>query len=128
MPTVVFSHPVIGTIGYTEDQAKAKYGEANIKVYNSSFVNLWYGPYYKGGVGDKPITKYKLIVAGPEERVVGLHCIGMTFYFIVLSLLVNQGWLLTRFFKVLELPSKWEQPKQISITVLRSIPLQRKNL
>lgn len=76
VPTVVFSHPVIGTIGFTEEEAKAKYGEANIKVYNSSFVNLWYGSYYGGGVGDKPMTRYKLVCEGPHERVIGLHCIG----------------------------------------------------
>ena len=41
VPTVVFSHPTIGTIGLTEKEAAAQYGEDGIKVYNSSFVNLW---------------------------------------------------------------------------------------
>jgi glutathione reductase (NADPH) len=77
VPTVVFSHPVIGTIGMTEEEARAKYGNDNIKVYNSTFVNLWYGPFYGGGVGDKPQTKYKLVCLLPTERVIGLHCIGM---------------------------------------------------
>lgn len=77
VPTVVFSHPVIGTIGYTEAEAKKEFGEANIKIYNSSFVNLWYGPFYGGGVGDKPMTRYKLVCQGPTEKVIGLHCIGM---------------------------------------------------
>ena len=44
VPTVVFSHPTIGTIGLTEAEALEKYGEANIKVWTSTFVNLWYGP------------------------------------------------------------------------------------
>lgn len=76
VPTVVFSHPVIGTIGETEAEARAKYGDANIKVYNSSFVNLWYGSYYGGGPGDKPMTRYKLVCLLPTEKIVGLHCFG----------------------------------------------------
>ena len=75
--TVVFSHPVIGTIGLTEDEAVSKYGLENLKIYNSTFVNLWYGPFYNGGVGDKPYTKYKLITLLPNEKVIGLHSIGM---------------------------------------------------
>ena len=42
VPTVVFSHPVIGTIGLTEEEAKEQYGAEKLKIYNSSFVNLWY--------------------------------------------------------------------------------------
>ena len=34
--TVVFSHPPIGSIGYTEEQAIKEFGEENIKVYKSS--------------------------------------------------------------------------------------------
>ena len=34
--TVVFSHPVIGSVGLTEEKAIAKYGAENIKVYKSS--------------------------------------------------------------------------------------------
>jgi glutathione reductase (NADPH) len=81
VPTVVFSHPVIGTIGYTEEAARKEFGD-KIKVYNSTFVNLWYGPYYKGEQkGEKPnekkpVTKYKLICLGDEEKVIGLHAIG----------------------------------------------------
>ncbi len=78
VPTVVFSHPVIGTIGYTEAAAIEKFGQDSIKVYNSSFVNLYYGSFYNGGVGEKPMSKFKLVCHGPEERVIGLHCIGMS--------------------------------------------------
>lgn len=77
VPTVVFSHPVIGTCGYTEAEAIEKFGAENLKIYNSSFVNLHYGIFYDGGPGDKPISKIKLICEGPKERVVGLHLIGM---------------------------------------------------
>ena len=77
VPTVVFSHPVIGTCGLTEQEAEKEYGQENLKIYTSGFVNLWYGPYFEGGPGDKPISKYKLICEGPTQRVVGLHMIGM---------------------------------------------------
>lgn len=76
VPTVVFSHPVIGTIGLTEQQAREKYQESDLKIYTSDFVNLYYGTFFGGNAGDKPITKYKVICQGPEEKVIGLHLIG----------------------------------------------------
>ncbi|MGL5769108.1 MAG: glutathione-disulfide reductase, partial [Plesiomonas shigelloides] len=41
VPTVVFSHPPIGTVGLTEPQAIEQYGEANVKVYTSSFTAMY---------------------------------------------------------------------------------------
>jgi glutathione reductase (NADPH) len=76
VPTVVFSHPTIGTIGLTEKQAIAKYGAANVKVYKSKFSNLYYGV-WQVDQEQKPKTAMKLICAGEEELVVGLHVIGM---------------------------------------------------
>mmetsp|Transcript_43035 Transcript_43035/g.104089 ORF Transcript_43035/g.104089 Transcript_43035/m.104089 type:complete len:510 (-) Transcript_43035:153-1682(-) len=76
VPTVVFSHPTIGTCGLTEAQAVAKYGQDNIKVYKSKFPNLYYGIFQMESA-DKPKTFMKLICAGKEELVVGLHIIGM---------------------------------------------------
>ena len=76
VPTVVFSHPPMGTIGLTEQQAVEKYGVDNIKVYNSKFANLYYGP-WQVEADDKPKTAMKLICAGKEELVVGLHVIGI---------------------------------------------------
>jgi glutathione reductase (NADPH) len=70
--TVVFSHPVIGTVGLTEDEAIAKYGEDNITVYKSQFTAL-----YQAITEDhRDPTRMKLICAGSEEKVVGLHSIG----------------------------------------------------
>jgi pyruvate/2-oxoglutarate dehydrogenase complex dihydrolipoamide dehydrogenase (E3) component len=65
-----------GTCGLTEDAAVAKYGADNLKIYTSTFVNLWYGSYFAGAAGAKPMTKYKLICLLPDEKVIGLHCIG----------------------------------------------------
>ncbi|GMI56448.1 hypothetical protein ScalyP_jg4493 [Parmales sp. scaly parma] len=76
VPTVVFSHPPIGTIGLTEKQAREKYSEEEIKVYTSKFANLFYG-IFDCEYDDKPVTAMKMICAGQDEKVVGLHCIGM---------------------------------------------------
>ena len=70
IPTVVFSHPPIGTVGLTETQARAVYGET-VGVYTSAFVPMYYALGEKKGR-----TRMKLIVAGKEERVVGCHVIG----------------------------------------------------
>ena len=70
IPTVIFSHPTIGTIGMTEDEARAEYGD-DIKVYTSAFT----GMYYALGE-DKQRSVMKLITTGDEERVIGCHVIG----------------------------------------------------
>ncbi len=70
IPTVIFSHPTIGTIGMTEDEARAQY-EDDVKVYSSGFT----GMYYALGTNKKR-SVMKLITAGDEERVVGCHVIG----------------------------------------------------
>ncbi|XP_033637722.1 glutathione reductase, mitochondrial-like [Asterias rubens] len=72
IPTVVFSHPPIGTIGLTQAEAEAKYGKDNLKIYQSSFNNMYFAMTQR-----KEKTKMKLICAGPEEKVVGLHMQGM---------------------------------------------------
>ncbi|GLS84995.1 glutathione-disulfide reductase [Paraferrimonas haliotis] len=71
VPTVVFSHPAIGTMGLTEPQAVEQYGEDNIKVYNSSFAAM-----YNAVTAHRQLTRMKLICAGPDEKVVGIHGIG----------------------------------------------------
>lgn len=74
IPTVVFSHPTIGTVGLTEPEARKKYGDANIKIYKSSFRALYFSMLPEE---HKEPSVYKLIVTGPEERVVGIHIIGL---------------------------------------------------
>lgn len=75
VPTVVFSHPTIGTIGLTEQQAIEKYGVGSVRVYKSKFANMYYGPWQVDN-DDKPKTAMKLVCAGTNELVVGLHVIG----------------------------------------------------
>ena len=70
IPTVIFGHPPIGTIGLTEAEARAQYG-STVKVYLSAFV-----PMYHALTARKPRTHMKLVCAGPKQKVVGLHVIG----------------------------------------------------
>ena len=70
IPTVVFSHPPIGTVGLTETEARDLYGD-DVKVYTTRFTNMRFGI-----TQHKPKTAMKLVCVGPEEKVVGLHSIG----------------------------------------------------
>jgi glutathione reductase (NADPH) len=70
IPTVVFSHPTIGTVGLSEAQAREQFGDA-VKIYESRFKALYYGVLER-----KTQSAMKLVCVGPEERIVGLHTIG----------------------------------------------------
>ena len=76
VPTVIFSHPPVGTIGLTEKEAVELYGKEHIKTYTSKFTNLYYGP-WQVEPEDKPKTAMKLVCAGKDELIVGLHVVGM---------------------------------------------------
>ena len=75
IPTVVFSHPPIGTIGYTLPEAQKKFGAEALTVYSTSFTNLWYAMMNIDKIKVK--TGMRLICVGPKEVVVGVHVAGM---------------------------------------------------
>lgn len=69
IPTAVFTHPNIGTVGYSENDARKKFG--NITVYRSDFKSL------KHTLSDSTErTLMKLLVDDASDRVVGLHMVG----------------------------------------------------
>jgi glutathione reductase (NADPH) len=70
IPTVIFSHPPIGTVGLSEDAARSRF-RSDVKTYTSRFVGM-----LNAITEARPATAMKLVVAGPEERVVGCHVIG----------------------------------------------------
>jgi len=72
VPTVVFSHPPIGTVGLTEPQARARFGDENVKVYTSSFTSM-----YTAVTMHPQTCRMKLVCTGAEETVVGIHGIGL---------------------------------------------------
>lgn len=70
IPTVIFSHPTMGTIGLSEDAARKKYGDS-VKVYTSAFTGMFYA------LGDmKQRSSMKLVTAGEDQKVVGCHVVG----------------------------------------------------
>ncbi|MGD8483324.1 MAG: glutathione-disulfide reductase [Thioalkalispiraceae bacterium] len=71
IPTVMFSHPPIGTIGLTEDEAREQHGDA-VKVYQTGFTAM-----YHALSPHKQKTAMKLVCVGANEKVVGCHIIGM---------------------------------------------------
>ena len=72
IPTVVFSHPPIGTVGLSEQDARERHPGEPIRVYQSEFVSMFYAL-----MENKPRTAMKLVCLGSEERVVGCHVIGL---------------------------------------------------
>ncbi|KAG0014706.1 Glutathione reductase [Entomortierella chlamydospora] len=71
VPSVIFAHPTAGAVGLTEEQAKKEYGAENLNVYVSEFSGL-----YNAMKTHKTPSAFKLICAGPEEKVVGIHIVG----------------------------------------------------
>ncbi|EAU34255.1 glutathione reductase [Aspergillus terreus NIH2624] len=76
IPTVVFAHPEVGTVGLTEPEARQRYGDENIKVYHTKFTAMYYDVMPAEEKKKNP-TEFKLVCAGPEEKVVGLHILGL---------------------------------------------------
>jgi glutathione reductase (NADPH) len=71
IPSVVFTHPPIGSVGLSESEARARYGDS-IKVYVAEFT-----PMYHAMTARKTRTDMKLVCTGPEEKIVGCHLIGL---------------------------------------------------
>jgi glutathione reductase (NADPH) len=70
IPTVVFTHPPIGTVGASEAEARAAHGDA-VKVYVADFT-----PMYHALTERKTHTDMKLVCVGPDQRIIGCHIIG----------------------------------------------------
>jgi glutathione reductase (NADPH) len=69
VPSAVFSHPPVGTVGMTEAEAKKSFGV--VDVYMASFRPL------KATLsGRDERTLVKLVVDGMSQRVVGAHMVG----------------------------------------------------
>jgi len=69
IPTAVFSHPNIGTVGLSEDQAQERYD--NIQIYRSKFK-----PMLHTLTGRDESTLMKLVVDENTDRVIGCHMVG----------------------------------------------------
>lgn len=69
--TVIFSHPAIGSIGYSEEKAIEEFGADKVKVYRSNFT-----PMYTALGKHRQPSKMKLVTLGEKEKIIGLHGIG----------------------------------------------------
>ncbi len=69
IPTAVFTHPNIGTVGLTEAQARERFGA--ITIFRSEFKALRHTL-----SGSSERTLMKLVVDTATDRVVGLHMVG----------------------------------------------------
>ncbi|MGL5743383.1 MAG: glutathione-disulfide reductase [Legionella sp.] len=72
IPTVIFSHPPIGTVGFGEQEAIEQYGKEQIKIYQTRFT-----PMFDAFAEQKTPTLMKLVTLGKEEKIIGLHVIGI---------------------------------------------------
>jgi glutathione reductase (NADPH) len=69
IPSVVFSHPPIGTVGMHECEARQTFDE--VTIYQTEFTPMRYALAEHGSS-----TAMKLVCAGADEKVVGIHVIG----------------------------------------------------
>ena len=69
VPSAVFSQPEIGTVGYTEGEARARFGA--LDIYRSSFKPM---KHTLSGRDERGLMK--LVVVRETQRVVGLHIVG----------------------------------------------------
>ncbi len=71
IPSVVFTHPPIATVGASEAQARQQWGAGAIKVYRTRFDGMY------DAFSEHPrATAMKLVTCGDDERIVGCHIIG----------------------------------------------------
>ena len=71
IPSVMFTHPPIGTVGLSEAEAREELGDG-IEVFESDFM-----PLYHGITERRRRAGIKLVTTGLERRIVGLHVVGM---------------------------------------------------
>jgi len=71
VPTVVFSHPPLATVGCSEEEARRRYGDS-VRVFRTRFR-----PMRAALAGIEKRTLMKLICVGEDERVVGIHVLGL---------------------------------------------------
>ncbi len=69
IPTAVFTHPSIGTVGFAEHDARERFGK--VRIYRSDFKAL---KHTLSGSSER--TLMKLVVDDASDRVVGLHMVG----------------------------------------------------
>lgn len=70
IPSVIFSHPPIATVGLTETEARDLHGEA-VKIYQTRFTSMQFSFTER-----RVQTAMKLVTVGAREKVIGCHILG----------------------------------------------------
>lgn len=70
IPSVLFSHPPVATVGLTEEQARERHGD-DVRIYHSRFTPM------SQALASRPQRSLmKLVCVGPDERLAGVHVVG----------------------------------------------------
>jgi glutathione reductase (NADPH) len=71
IPSVIFTHPPIGSVGLSEQAAIEKYGRDQLTIHETQFNSLFYG------ISKQKIpSQMKLITLKPNEKIIGCHIVG----------------------------------------------------
>ncbi len=70
IPTVIFSHPPLASVGLSEEDARAQHGDA-VRAYRAGFR-----PMLHALADSAQRSLFKLVCVGEERRVVGIHLLG----------------------------------------------------
>ncbi|UPG93288.1 glutathione-disulfide reductase [Luteibacter aegosomatissinici] len=70
IPSVVFSHPPLGTVGMSEQEAREAFGD-DVHLYKQTFVPM------QLALAHRPMyVRFKLICVGEDSRIVGMQMLG----------------------------------------------------
>ncbi|MDE0724094.1 MAG: glutathione-disulfide reductase, partial [Alphaproteobacteria bacterium] len=70
LPTAVFSEPQFGTVGLTEEQARAEHGD-NVEIKTTTFKPMKYS-----FTEVKPLISMKMVLKKDDQTVIGCHMVG----------------------------------------------------
>jgi glutathione reductase (NADPH) len=70
IPSVIFGHPLLATVGLSEEQARLQYGD-EVHIFRQAFT-----PMQLSLSAHASKTLMKLVCVGEDDRIVGMHILG----------------------------------------------------
>jgi len=71
IPSVVFAHPPVATLGLSEEAARRQHGDDTVTVYQTAFTPMRHALAAQGAS-----TAIKLVCVGEQQRIAGIHLVG----------------------------------------------------